>query len=157
MLRMMMADPTKPDPDTRFEPMMHDFCKTVDNKAASTEDFKVIAEKYMTAGMDLDHNHKLDWFFNQYVYGTGIPHYEFHYDVQSANGKWTLTGSLKRTGVAENWMDVVPIFVEQNGKQVRLGLINATKSDTPISVSLPFNPGKVQINVNEELLAEVKQ
>jgi aminopeptidase N len=157
MLRMMMADPTKPDPDTRFELMMHDFCKTFDNKAASTEDFKVIAEKYMTAGMDLDHNHKLDWFFNEYVYGTGIPHYDFHYDVQSANGKWTLTGTLKRTGVAETWMDMVPVFVEQNGKQVRLGLINATKPDTPISVSLPFNPGKMQINVNEELLAEVKQ
>jgi uncharacterized lipoprotein YbaY len=40
---------------------------------------------------------------------------------------------------------------------VRLGLINATKPDTPISVSLPYNPGKVQINVNEELLAEIKQ
>jgi aminopeptidase N len=157
MLRMMMADTTKPDPDVRFEAMMHDFCKTFDNKAASTEDFKAIAEKYMTAGMDLDHNHKLNWFFNQYVYGTGIPHYDFHYDVQSANGQWTLTGSLKRSGVAETWMDMVPVFVERDGKQVRLGLINATKPDTPFSVNLPFNPGKVLVNVNEELLAEIKQ
>ena len=157
MLRMMLADTTKPDPDARFEAMMHDFCKTFDNKAASTEDFKAIAEKYMTPAMNLNNNHKLDWFFNQYVYGTGIPHYEFHYDVKSADGKWTLTGNLKRTGVAENWMDMVPVFVERDGKQVRLGLINAIKTDTPFSVNLPFNPGKVQINVNEELLAEVKQ
>jgi Peptidase family M1 domain len=157
MLRMMMADPTKPEPDARFELMMHDFCKTFDNKAASTEDFKVIAEKYMTPGMDLDHNHKLDWFFNQYVYGTGIPHYEFHYDVKSANGQWTLTGNLKRSGVAEPWKDIVPVFVERDGKQVRLGLVSATKPDAPFTVNLPFNPGKVQINVNEELLAEIKQ
>ena len=157
MLRMMMADPTKPDPDLRFEAMMHDFCKTFDNKAASTEDFKAIAEKYMTAGMDLEHNHKLNWFFNQYVYGTGIPHYDFHYDVKNANGQWTLTGSLARSGVADTWMDMVPVFVERDGKQVRLGLINATGPTTPINANLPFNPGKVQINVNEELLAEIKQ
>jgi hypothetical protein len=157
MLRMMMADPTKPDADQRFELMMHDFCKTFDNKAASTEDFKAIAEKYMTAGMDLEHNHKLNWFFNQYVYGTGIPHYDFHYDVQSANEQWTLNGHLTRSGVADTWMDTVPIFVERDGKQVRLGLINATGPNTPFSINLPFNPGKVQVNVNEELLAEIKQ
>ena len=157
MLRMMMADPTKPDADQRFELMLHDFCKTFDNKAASTEDFKAIAEKYMTAGMDLEHNHKLNWFFNQYVYGTGIPHYDFHYDVQSADGQWTLTGHLTRSGVADTWMDMVPMFVEHDGKQVRLGLINATGPNTPFSVNLPFNPGKVQVNVNEELLAEIKQ
>jgi hypothetical protein len=157
MLRMMMADPTKPDPDARFELMMHDFCKTFDNKAASTEDFKAIAEKYMTAGMDLEHNHKLNWFFNQYVYGTGIPHYDFHYDVKNANGQWTLTGSLVRSGVPDTWMDMVPVFVERDGKLVRLGLINATGPNTPINANLPFNPGKVQINVNEELLAEIKQ
>jgi hypothetical protein len=157
MLRMMMADPTKPEPDARFEAMMHDFCNTFDNKAASTEDFKAIAEKYMTSGMDLEHNHKLNWFFNQYVYGTGIPHYEFHYEVKSANGQWTLTGNLKRSGVPEPWMDVVPIFVERDGKQVRLGIVGASKPDSPISVNLPFNPGKVQVNSNEELLAEIKQ
>jgi hypothetical protein len=157
MLRMMLADTTKPDPDVRFEAMMHDFCKTFDNKAASTEDFKAIAEKYMTAAMDLEHNHKLNWFFNQYVYGTGIPHYDFHYDVQSANGQWTLSGTLRRSGVADTWMDMVPVFVERDGKQVRLGLINTTKADTPFSVNLPFNPGKVQVNINEELLAEIKQ
>ncbi len=50
---------------------MQDYCKTFDNKAASTEDFKAIVEKHMTRGMDLDGNHKMDWFFNQYVYGDG--------------------------------------------------------------------------------------
>lgn len=158
MLRMMMVDLTKPDPDARFEAMMHDFCDTFNNKAASTEDFKAIAEKHMTPGMDLQKNHKLDWFFNQYVYGTGIPHYEFHYDVQSAGtGQWKLSGSLKRSGVPDNWMDVVPIFVQHNGQTVRLGSIPTTKPDYQFSTTLPFDPGKVQININEELLAEVKQ
>ena len=158
MLRMMMEDPSKPDHDVRFEAMMHDFCNTFENKAASTEDFKMIAEKYMTGGMDVEHNHKLDWFFNQYVYGTGIPHYEFHSDVQDAgNGKWKLTGTLKRTGVSDSWVDLIPLFVQRNGQPVQIGFITAAKPDMQFTIILPFNPGKVQININEELLAEVKQ
>ena len=78
MLRMMMADSKASDPDARFKAMMQDFCRTYNNQAASTEDFKAIAEKYMTPVMDMENNHRLDWFFRQYVYGTGIPRYEFH-------------------------------------------------------------------------------
>jgi hypothetical protein len=158
MLRMMMSDPRNQDPDARFKAMMRDFCKTFDNKAASTEDFKAIAEKYMTQAMDLGGNHKLDWFFNQYVYGTGIPHYEFHYEVKDAgNGQWNVTGNIKRSGVPEPWLDAVPFFMDRNGKMTRIGLINAMKSDTQFSFTLPQNPGKLQINSNEELLAEIKQ
>ena len=158
MIRMMLADSRAQDPDARFKAMMQDFCKTFDNKAASTEDFKAVAEKHMIPAMDLAGNHKLDWFFNQYVYGIGIPHYEFHYDVKdTGNGQWNVTGTIKRTGVPEPWMDAIPLFMERNGQMVRLGLISALKADTPIFFTLPQNPGKLQINVNEELLAEVKQ
>jgi hypothetical protein len=158
MLRMMLEDSSKPDHDVRFEAMMHDFCNTYDNKAASTEDFKAIAEKYMTPTMDIDHNHKLDWFFNEYVYGTGIPHYDFHADVSDAgNGQWKLAVNLKRTGVPDDWKDVVPLFGQRNGQTVQLGFLAVTKPDVQVSTTLPYNPGKVQINVNEELLAEVKQ
>jgi Peptidase family M1 domain len=158
MLRMMMRDSTAQDPDARFKAMMHDFCNTYDNKAASTEDFKAIAEKYMTRTMDMENNHKLDWFFREYVYGTGIPHYEFHADVQSTpDGKFKMVGSFKRTGVPDNWMDVVPVFADDKGKQVPLGLFRVTKSDTEFSIPLNSNPGKLQVNSWEELLAEVKQ
>lgn len=161
MLRMMMADPGKPTieaQDARFIAMLHDFCKTFDNKPASTEDFKAIAEKYMTSTSDMEKNHKLDWFFRQYIYGTGIPHYEFKSDVQDAGGgQWKVTGTLKRTEVPDDWMDVIPVFCERNGKMVELGFVHSTKPESTISFTLPFKPGKIQINANEELLAEVKQ
>jgi len=158
MLRMMLEDPRGQDHDARFKAMMQDFCRTYENKAASTEDFKAIAEQHMIPAMDFDGKHELDWFFNQYVYGTGIPHYEFHYDLKDAgNGQWKVSGTLTRSGVPEPWMDFVPLFMERNGQTVRLALINATKAETPFNFSIPFNPGKLQINTNEELLAEVKQ
>jgi hypothetical protein len=75
MIRMMMWSPQ--DGDSRFKATMHDFVDTYRMKAATTEDFKAIVEKHMSPGMDLDKNHRMDWFFNQYVYGTDLPVYHF--------------------------------------------------------------------------------
>ena len=52
---------------------MHDLVKTYSGKAATTENFKAMVEKHMTAEMDLDGNHRLDWFFDEYVYGPRRP------------------------------------------------------------------------------------
>ena len=40
-----------------------------------------------------------------------------------------MTGSLKRTGVPDNWMDVVPVYGEDKGKPTRSGLFRVTKAD----------------------------
>lgn len=158
MLRMMMRSSGGGDPDARFEAMMQDFCKTYENKPASTEDFKAIVEKHMLPNMDLERNHKMDWFFRQYVYGTGIPKYEFHASVADAGGgQFNLSGTLTRSGVPENWLDVIPVFGEKDGKPNQIGTFGAAHAETPLNVKLPFNPGKVTINSWDELLAEVKQ
>ena len=161
MLRMMLRDTRQgstSDPDARFEAMMQDFCKTYENKPASTEDFKAIVEKHMLSSMDLEGNHKMDWFFRQYVYGTGIPRYEFHVSLSDGgSGQTKMTGTLTRSGVPDIWMDVIPVFGEKDGKPSPIGFFRATRPESPVNVTLPFNPGKVTINSYEELLAEVKQ
>src|SRR5260370_40087977 len=78
MIHMQLVDTRNPDPDHLFKDLMQDYCKTFDNKVASTDDFKAMAEKHTTRNMELDGNHKMDWFFNQYVYVTGIPQYNLH-------------------------------------------------------------------------------
>jgi hypothetical protein len=42
-------------------------------------------EKHMTPEMDLEGNHKMDWFFNEYVYGTALPSYKFNEPGLSEN------------------------------------------------------------------------
>ena len=34
-----------------------------------------MVEKHMTPEMDVEGNHRIDWFFNEWVYGTEIPRY----------------------------------------------------------------------------------
>jgi len=158
MLRMQLTDPRNPDPDPLFKEMMQDYCKTFDNRAASTEDFKAVIEKHMTRGMDLDGNHKMDWFFNQYVYGMGEPEYSFHATVEgTADGKSHLKGEITRTGVPESWKDVVPLYAHLGDKTVRLGVLGVTHSHEPIDVVIGGKIDRVSINDYEDLLADVKQ
>jgi hypothetical protein len=163
MLRMLLWDARAPEADHRFIDMMKDFTATYDNKPASTEDFKAIAEKHMIKDMELEPGRGLNWFFRQYVYRTGIPQYQFSYKVEPAEGeagKWKITGTLNRSGVPEGWMDLMPLYAQfGGGKTLRLGMIPAMHSITPINavLALPQKPDKIVVNMNEDLFADVKQ
>jgi hypothetical protein len=158
MLRMQLMDTRNADPDHLFKDLMHDYCKTFDNHAASTEDFKAMVEKHMTRGMDLDGNHKMDWFFNQYVYGMGIPQYNFHASVEATpDGQTHIKGELTRSGVPDTWKDAVPLYAHMGDKTVRLGTFNAMHPSEPLDVTLPAKIDRVSINDYEDLLADVKQ
>src|SRR5262249_55210333 len=142
-----LMDTRNPDPEHMFKEMLQDYCKTFDNKPASTEDFKGIVEKHMTRGMDLDGNHTMDWFFNQYVYGTGIAQYSFHATVEgTADGKSHVKGEITRTGVPETWKDVVAIYAHTGDKTFRLGLLGVTHPREPIDVILPIKIDRVSID-----------
>lgn len=157
MLRMQLFDPGNRDPDHLFKEMMQDYCRTYDNKAASTEDFKAIVEKHMTPDMNLDGNHKMDWFFNQYVYGVGIPQYTLHYALTPMpDGKMELKGKLTRSGVPDNWKDAVPLYAHVGDKMFRIGFIGATQPDTPFNTILPVRVDKFTLNDMEDMLADVK-
>jgi hypothetical protein len=156
MIRMMMFD--NRDGDKQFKETMQDFVNTYRGKAATTEDFKAMVEKHMTRQMDLDKNHKMDWFFNEYVYGTGIAQYGFHASVEATpDGKTHVKGELTRTGVPESWKDVVPMYAHVGTKTLRLGALFATHSSETLDVILPGKYDRITINDYDDLLAEIKQ
>jgi hypothetical protein len=158
MIRIQMMDPRNPDPEHIFKETMQDYCKTFDNQSASTDDFKAVVEKHMTKNMDLDGNQKLDWFFDQYVYGTGLPQYTFHATLTpTPDGKTAIAAQLSRTGVPDNWKDVVPIYGHMGDKTIRMGSIAATHPSESISFVVAGKLDKLTINEYEDLLATVKQ
>ncbi|MGC1618904.1 MAG: M1 family aminopeptidase [Candidatus Acidiferrum sp.] len=158
MLRMQMVNPREKDPDSAFQAMMQDYCKTFDNKAASTEDFKAIVEKHMTRGMDLDGNKKMDWFFNEYVYGISEPQYTFHTSAEAtADGKTHIRGEITRTGVPDTWKDAIPLYAHIGDRTIKMGLISVTHASEPCDFTIPGKIDRVSINDYEDLLAEVKE
>jgi hypothetical protein len=120
MIREMMWSGR--DGDAKFIEMMHDFVKTYWLKPATTEDFKAIIEKHMTPEMDLEGNHKMDWFFNEYVYGTELPVYHFEGQATDGADNTSLHLKLTQSGVSANFKMPVPIYLElTNGRIIRLG------------------------------------
>lgn len=158
MLRMQLWDGRSADPDHNFKDMMQDYCKTFDNRPASTEDFKAIVEKHMSSSMDAEGNHKMDWFFNQYVYGMGEPQYNFRSSADySADGKTHLKIELTRTGVPVRWKDVIPLYAHVGDKMIKIGNITVTHPTETIDTTVQGKIDRFSINDYEDILGEVKQ
>ncbi len=116
MIRMMMWD--RQTGDARFKAMMQDFVKTYTGRAATTEDFKAIVEKHITPDMNLMRNGSMDWFFNEYVYGTALPHYTFEQSI--SNGELSL--KITQSGVGNDFVMLVPVYLElKDGKVSFMG------------------------------------
>ena len=137
MLRQMMYD-ARQGGDRRFMAMMQDFIKSHYNQDVSTEDLKQIVEKHMTREMDLEGNGRMDWFFNEWVYGTEIPSYQFEYKI-SADG--TLTGRITQSGVSDSFRMLVPIHVDFGKGWVRLGSARITGNKSVDLSNVKVGPG----------------
>jgi hypothetical protein len=154
MLRMMMWEPR--NGDAAFIQMMHDFVDTYRHKSATTEDFQQIVEKHMTPGMNLGGNGKMDWFFNEWVYGTEIPSYSLDYTLTPGqDGKTVLKLKVTQGDVGPNFKMPVGVYVDYDGKLVRLGLVPVTGSATSpeATVNLARKPARVVLNANYDVLA----
>jgi Peptidase family M1 domain len=147
MLRAMMQKPGSPNPDARFIAMMRDFVSTYAGQDASTVDFQKIVEKYWGEPMD--------WFFNEWVYGTATPTYRFTYQLSAApQGQTMLQVSLEQSGVPDSFRMEVPLYVYWKKKPQLVGFIVVKGSATATGrVPLPERPSKVSIDVNHTLLA----
>ena len=157
MLRMMMHENAAGD--QHFKEMMQDFVNTYRGKAATTEDFKAVVEKHMTKAMDMDGNQKMDWFFNEYVYGTQLPTYSFKYSFDtSPEGDAILNYEILQSNVDQNFRMLVPIYLElEEGKVMMLGRAhlagNTSDSGKVPLKGLKAKPRRAMINYFDDVLA----
>ena len=156
MLRSLMrADQsTSGDPDQAFIDMMHDFVESHQKAPASTESFKAIAEKHMTKQMDLQNNGRLDWFFNEWVYGMQVPKYSFKYDMESEGGDQTkMKVEITQSEVDQNFAMFVPVFADFGKGMVRLGQLGIVGNNTRAAIfHLPSKPKKAALNAYKDVL-----
>jgi carboxypeptidase family protein/peptidase M1-like protein len=149
MLRMMMYKGQ--GGDAKFQAMMKDFVQTHFNQDVSTEDFKRIVEKHMTKEMDVDKNGKMDWFFNEWVYGTEVPAYKFQYNV-SQDG--SLSAKLTQSGVSDDFVMLVPIYIDMGKGWAKIGSAQvAGNTSVDINLKLPSVPKRVATCAMNDVLA----
>ncbi|HYO63988.1 MAG TPA: carboxypeptidase regulatory-like domain-containing protein [Pyrinomonadaceae bacterium] len=149
MLRMMMFDAQTGD--ERFRRMMQDFIKTHFNKDVSTEDFKRIVEKHITPEMNIQADGKMDWFFDEWVYGTEMPSYRFDYKITGN----TLSGTLTQSGVSDKFRMLVPLYVDFGDGWKRIGSATMTGNTSVevANVQLPQAPKRAAVAALNDVLA----
>jgi hypothetical protein len=157
MLRMMMY--SNQTGDQNFKETMHDFTKTFSGRAATTEDFKATVEKHMTVDMRRIGNGKMDWFFDEYVYGTALPTYKLESSFdKNADGDLVFGFKVTQSGVDEKFRMLVPIYLElSDGRIVNLGqiiLIGNTSADAKVPVKgIKDTPRRAMLNYYDDVLA----
>jgi Carboxypeptidase regulatory-like domain/Peptidase family M1 domain len=157
MLRSMMYDDDatkEEDKEKPFIDMMHDFVDAHREQAASTESFMAVGNKHIPAKLDLLKNGRLDWFFQEWVYGTDVPHYESHYDITPGTGGGVrVKMEITQSQVEPNFAMFIPIFADFGKGMVRLNQVEMVGDSTrTIEFSLPSQPKKIVLNYFKDVL-----
>jgi hypothetical protein len=160
MVRMMMWD--RKTGDQNFKATMQDFVKTYAGRAATTEDFKAMVEKHMTPEMAALGGGNMDWFFDEYVYGTALPSYSIQSTFDNdASGDVVFGLKLTQSNVNEHFRMLVPIYLEMaDGRTVPLGrarLIGNTTLEQKIALKgVKEKPRRALVNYFDDVLASAK-
>ena len=149
MLRILMLD-LKTMNEDRFTATMQDFYRTYNGRRASTEDFQRIVEQH--AGFSMD------WFFQEWVYGTAIPTYRVAYKTEPAgNGQYRVKLRVAQEGVPDDFRTYVPVALDLGSNRVARVRVNVTGPSSEIDLPLlPAEPKALKFNDLDGVLCDVK-
>ena len=148
MLRMMYQD-LETQTDDRFIAMLSGFYQQYLDQKVSTEDFIRFAEHAI--GEDLG------WFFDQWVFGTGIPKYAFsHNIIPTEDGQFQAIGRVRQLEVPAEFKMPVIIGVDFGDDNITSKRITVTGEVTEFDLGVfPEKPKKLIFNHLESVLCEI--
>jgi hypothetical protein len=104
VLYMLMDVMRRDERDPAFGRFVDEVLKEGQGKRTSTFDLKRLAEKH--AGKPLD------WFFDSWVFGTGIPSYAISSKVEAVSNGFVISGEITQSGVPESFEMQVPVYAD---------------------------------------------
>ena len=153
MLREMLRQPNTKNPDARFYGLLHTLVTKYAYRALSTEDLQHEVEAVMTPAMDLEGGHSMDWFFEQWVRGTGVPRYRIEYSVHNLEKGYLVRGKLYQDNVPRSFIAPVPLYTGANPAHATLlGVVVASGPETSFHFITPAEPHKILIDPQMTLL-----
>ena len=155
MLHFLFTDPNTGN-DRTFYDMMKDFVGHYAGRSASTADFAALANQRMpdTAIGKKFQIKDLNWFFQEWVYGTGLPSYALDYDfLPQPNGSFVLEGTLYQGDVRAGWLMPLPLQLEFGKGRKALVVIWAHGPQAPVRLKMPEQPGKVELDPDHWVLS----
>jgi len=134
--------------DERFLSLLRETCKRYRFTTISTEEFRELAQTYVPPkSPDRD----LKGFFENWVYGTGIPSVKLTYSLRGLK----LTGALSQQNVDDDFTALVPLEV-QTAKQKTVYWLPTGSDPVPFAISLKAVPTRVALQANDCLITSAR-
>lgn len=152
MVREMLRQPGSKDPDARFVALLHTLASKYAYRALSSADLQREIEAVMTPAMDLESSHSMEWFFEDWVRGTGVPHYHVEFSTHHSDKGFEVRGKLMQSGVPRSFIAPVPLYANLGGHSVQLGVVIAAGPETIFHFTTQAAPGKIIVDPRMTLL-----
>jgi aminopeptidase N len=157
MLHEMLRDPKVKDGDARFRQLLQLILTKYKYRPFTTEDFQREVEHQMIPAMDLEGNRRMDWFFEEWVKETGIPHYSVKFEVKPRGNEFVVAGRLEQSGVDDLFTAPVPLYATRPGpgsKPVFLGVVITTGPETRFRFTSRIRPTHLSIDPHMTILCQ---
>jgi hypothetical protein len=129
--------------DQNFLALLAEISKRYDRKDITTEDFRLLAAEYLPPKSD---DPKLETFFEQWVYGTGIPSIKLTWNVKGAAPNVRLTGTVTQSGVDEDFTAAVPVEIQiARGRTMTQWVRSA---DVPVTFTVPLKAAPLKVTLD---------
>jgi hypothetical protein len=152
MLREMLRQPGAKDPDARFVALLRTLASKYAYRALSSAGLQREIEAVMTPSMDLEGGRSMEWFFDDWVRGTGVPHYRVEFSVHHSEKGFLVRGKLFQSGVSRSFIAPVPLYANAGGHPTELGVVIAAGPETGFQFTTQAAPGKISIDPRMTLL-----
>lgn len=157
MLHEMLRDPDAKDPDARFRNLLQSLLAEYRFRVLSTADLERAVEQEMTPAMDLEGTHSMDWFFDQWVRGTGIPKYSVEFRARPHGSEFLVIGKVRQSGVNDVFTAAVPLYAASSGgKLARLGTVVTTRPETGFHFLSRIRPTRILIDPHQTMLCQTE-
>ena len=141
MLRRRMGD-------ARFFAMLAAVLQRFDHSEISTEEFRLLAAGFLPKTDDP----KLEAFFDQWVYGTGIPGLKLAYTLKGTAPALRLVGTVTQSDADDNVSVSVPIEIQVARGNTVTEWVRTASEPAAFSVALKQAPHKVTLDPNHAVL-----
>jgi len=104
--------------------------------------------------MAIEGGQSMEWFFADWVRGTGIPHYKLQYSTRRSEKGFVVKGKLLQTGVPDSFVAPVPLY---GSGGAYLGRVIAGGPETSFHFVSERDPGKLVIDPQMTLLCATER
>jgi len=154
MLRTMLKETSPEHNDERFFAALKGLLAMPPGRKISTRDLQRAFEAVLPASLNYEGRKSLDWFFDTWVNGDSIPHFNLENpQLASGPGGVKVSGAISQSRAAKDQVTAIPVYaVDQNGKQQFLAIVFVDEAREEFSLTAPAGTKQIVIDPGNTIL-----